>query len=110
MKKTKQSILFCLISRKVRHSTGMFCCALALVCLMSCDSTRRTSSHRNGNNFYNTYRISQTNNRSTTIEGGARELGIFAILVAAVVVIPPVLEAIGEVIDGVFVGIGLKEK
>ena len=32
------------------------------------------------------------------------------VCIQAVVVIPPVLEAIGEVIDGVFVGIGLKEK
>jgi len=37
-------------------------------------------------------------------------LAVEVILLAAIVVVPPVLEAVGEFIDDVFVGVGLKEK
>lgn len=37
-------------------------------------------------------------------------LAVEVILLAAIIVVPPVLEAVGEFIDDVFVGVGLKEK
>ena len=87
----------------VKKHTGLFCCLLALFVLINC-SSHRTSSYRD------THALYPHLGSHHHFSNDARALGIYALILVAVAVVPPALEAIGEALDGVLIEIGLKER
>jgi len=92
--------------QKAKRTTGTLCCVLAVFCVISC-SSHGTRAHYHGSHTY-THMNSEYDHSQY---GHSLEiLAVQVILLAAIIVVPPVLEAVGEFIDDVFVGVGLKEK
>jgi len=88
--------------QNIKQSHGLLCCVAALFFIISCSSSQRTSSPHSTHLFF-----PHTGPRHT-FEGGARELGVFAIVVVAYVVIPLAIESVGELLGAIFEELGIQ--
>ena len=107
MKTNRCTTLFYSMTQIVRRTSGMLCCIIALTCIISCSSSHHTSGH-----YHSVHTYQGANDQyGHQYHGDSLELfALQAIIIGAIYIIPPVLEAIGEAIDEIFVGIGLKER
>ena len=87
----------------LKKYAGLLCCIAALLIIISC-STHRTSSYKDTRAFYPQI------GTQPYFSGDARALGVYAIFLVSLAIIPPTLDAIGELIDAVCIELGLKEK
>ena len=88
--------------QNIKQPLGLLSCVAALFFIISCSSSQRTSS------LHSTHLFFPHTCPRHTIEGGARELGVFAIVVVASVVIPLAIESIGELLGAIFEELGLQ--
>lgn len=106
MQKTTQTNLIHAFVQEVKRTTGTLCCVLVLFCVISC-SSHNTTAHYHGSHMYTHTMDSEYGHQRY---GHSLEfLAIEVILLTAIVIVPPVLEAVGEFIDGILVEIGLKK-
>jgi hypothetical protein len=81
----------------------MLCCIIALTCIISCSSSHHTSGH-----YHNVHSYHGPNGQE--FHGDSLELlALEAIIIGAILIVPPVLEAIGKAIDEILVELGLKK-
>jgi len=96
------------ITQKAKRCAGILCCVFALTCIISCSSSHHTSGHYHS---VHTYQGANDSYAHRYNHGNTADALIFeAIIIGAILIIPPVIEAIGEVVDEILVGIGLKQR
>jgi len=95
--------LFRSIPQIAKRTSGMLCCIIALTCIISCSSSHHTSGHYNNVHSYH-------GPNGQEFHGDSLELlALEAIIIGAILIVPPVLEAIGKAIDEILVELGLKK-
>jgi hypothetical protein len=93
--------------QKMKKHSGLLCCVAALLFVISC-SSHRTTAHSGYNSHVHLGH--STPIAYTSDHGSIEVLALQAIIIAAVLVVPPIIDAVGELLDDVFVAIGLKER
>ena len=91
---------------KMKKQSGLLCCVAALLFVISCSSHRSTADSRNHSNVY----LRHSTPVAFTSDHGSEVVVVQAIVIAAILVLPPIIDAVGEFLDDVFVDIGLKER
>ena len=93
--------------QKMKKHSGLLCCVAALLFVISCSSHRSTAHSGNCSNVHLGHSTPVT---FTSDHGSFEVLAMQAIFITAVLVVPPIIDAVGEFLDDVFVAIGLKER
>lgn len=92
--------------QKMKKHCGLLCCVASLLFVISCSSNRSTAHSGNYSNVH----LGHSPVTFTSDHGPFEVLAMEAIFITAVLVVPPVIDAVGEFLDDSLVAIGLKER